>query len=235
MENPAPVPIWLGQRGGKGEGLCRWLSQNPAPKGRLVSFCHLRESAQNRQVRPNLAWHLSSPGRTLQVRAGASGGRVWGDACAIFLSSRTQLHTLEQAYCLINETTRGDPSVQIGGNLAPSGQGRISGAQQCSPPPPHLPACLSLSSNSCLARPSRSHIDNWPMTTGIPRVEKDGKAQCATHPPIRSRQSTHHTQVTHKPAQYWDVSTNYWLWLHRTCWSILSHSHAAPNHPGKAL
>ena len=89
-------------------------------------------------------------------------GETWLQP-TIFLSGRTQLHTLEQAYCLINETRLGDAGLQIGGNLAPSGQGRISGT---SSPSLALSGAgagavwhyLGHDGDSCLGRPARSQL-----------------------------------------------------------------------------
>ena len=118
MENPAPVPIWLGQRGGREPLLVAQPKSSPKRRACLL-LPPQRIGSKQTGLTHVLAWENPSS---------ASWGSGWWEGLqrTIFLSGRTQLHALQQAYCLINETTRGDLSRQIGGNLAPSGQGRIS-------------------------------------------------------------------------------------------------------------
>ena len=69
----------------------------------------------------------------------------------IFLSGRTQLHNLEQAYCLINETRRGDARVEIVEVIWwPAGkEGYLAPARN-----------VQHYLESCLGRPALSRIDN---------------------------------------------------------------------------
>lgn len=60
-----------------------------------------------------------------QLRERERGG-VRGAACNLFIQPHSAAQPPPQAHCLINETTRGDGSRLIGGNLAHTGHGGIS-------------------------------------------------------------------------------------------------------------